>query len=64
MQFLFAYPDELYLSSSFSLGAGYQFKRYTAEIKFNTKTSFYSHEVSGQEFTLNQISLKLGYKLF
>lgn len=56
--------DELYFSSSFSFGAGYQFKKYSAEFKFNTKTSFYSYADSGQEFTLNQISLKLGYKLF
>ncbi len=56
--------DDVFTSSNFAFGAGYQYKRYTAEIKFNTKTSFYSYAVSGQEFTLNQISLKLGYKLF
>ena len=56
--------DDNFTSSNFAIGAGYQFKKYTAEIKFHTKTSFYSYAVSGQEFTLNQISLKLGYKLF
>ncbi|CAM4253909.1 hypothetical protein [Flavobacterium terrigena] len=58
--------DEMYLSSNFALGAGYQYKKYSAEIKFNTKTPYYSVLVSDKEhkYSLNQISLKLGYKLF
>lgn len=56
--------DDSFSSTNFTLGVGYQYKKYTAELKFNTKTSYYSYKISGQEFSLNQISLKLGYKLF
>lgn len=58
--------DGSFVSSNFALGLGYQFKKYTAEIKYNLKTPFYSDAKGGEknQYTLNQISLKLGYKLF
>lgn len=56
--------DEAFTSSSFGLGLGYQYKRYTAEIKYYTKNILYTYVLSGQEYSYNQLSLKLGYKLF
>ncbi len=56
--------DDIYTSSNFIMGVGYQYKRYTAEFKFYTKTLLYAYAESGQVFSLNQMSLKLGYKLF
>lgn len=57
------YADGFFTSSNFAIGLGYQYKKYTAEIKFNTKTKF-NNSGNDQKFLLNQLSLKLGYKLF
>ena len=57
------FADAGFPSSSFALGFGYQYKRYSAEIKYNTITRFYTFW-SGNKYSFNQISLKLGYKLF
>lgn len=56
--------DDKFTSSSIGLGLGYQYKRYTAEIKYYTKTILYFYAFSGQEYSYSQYSLKLGYKLF
>jgi hypothetical protein len=56
--------DDVFTSSNFALGFGYEYKKYSAEIKYNNRTPFYTFAFSGQQFNLNQISLKLGYKLF
>ncbi len=56
--------DNGYTSSNFAFGVGYQYKRYSAEIKLNTKTTIYYFSLSGQQYSLNQLSLKLGYQLF
>ncbi len=58
------YSNESFIANSLAFGIGYQYKRYTAEMKLNTKTEFYPYPIDGTKFNLNQISLKLGYKLF
>ncbi len=55
--------DAGFPSSSLALGFGYQYKRYSAEIKYNTATRIYTYW-NGNKYNFNQISLKLGYKLF
>lgn len=55
--------DAGFPSSNLALGFGYQYKKYSAEIKYNTSTQIYTYW-SGDNYTLNQTSLKLGYKLF
>jgi hypothetical protein len=55
--------DAGFPSSNLALGFGYQYKKYSAEIKYNTSTQIYTYW-SGDNYTLNQISLKLGYLLF
>lgn len=58
--------DEFFYSTNLAFGVGYQYKKYSLEIKFNTKTPYYSVKVGNQEhkFGLNLTSLKLGYRLF
>ncbi len=51
-------------SYNFVFGLGYQYKKYNVELKLNNKTVTYANPNSGKEISLNQISLKLGYKLF
>lgn len=53
-----------YTSLNFVAGLGYQYKKYNVELKLNNKTFTYTNPYSGKEISLNQITLKLGYKLF
>jgi hypothetical protein len=54
--------DATYASTNASIGLGYQFTRFTAEVKYFLKTDVIDHAVS-EDFYLKQVSLKLGYQL-
>lgn len=56
--------DEMILSNNAAFGVGYQYKKYSAELKLNSKTIFSKAILNGVESSFSQISLKLGYKLF
>lgn len=58
-----SYPLEIHPSPSFALGAGIEYKRYSAEIRYSTRSNltnaywyWYSH--------LTRLSLVLGFKIF
>lgn len=55
--------DESYSSTNFSIGIGYQFRRYTVELRSFLKTDVINHTES-EDFYITQTSLKLGYRFF
>ncbi len=56
--------DGSFTSYNFAFGLGYQYKKYSIELKLNNKALTYSNPYSGKEYSLNQMFLKLGYRLF
>ncbi|MEW5675277.1 hypothetical protein ABGT15_03085 [Flavobacterium enshiense] len=55
--------DETHSTTNFSLGIGYQFKRYSAELRYFSKTDI-TQPGNEEDFYISQTSIKLGYRLF
>lgn len=50
---------------NFPIGLGYQYKKYSLELKYFTTNALTNGQITrNDKYTLGQISMKLGYKLF
>jgi hypothetical protein len=58
-----SFDNDMNNSFNFSFGAGFQYKRYNLELKFNPKTTIGGNQIVAEEYVIKQTSLKLGYRI-
>lgn len=50
-------------SYGLNFGLGYEFKKFSTELKYYTKTPISGSQIASNEFNLNMIALKFGYRI-